>query len=82
MSRSKWEADGEGAPVGLQVRVRESQLCPPPPPPPPHPPPTAAALHMADWSGMHMLLVDAALPLPLCPGVHKQQHTHAPRCRW
>ena len=53
----------------------------------PHPPPpptalTAAALQSAGWSGMHMLLVDAALLVPLCPGVHMQQHTYVPGCRW
>ena len=57
MSRSKWEADGGGAPAGLQVQVGGvSQLNPParrlsrcPPPPFPPPPPyalTAVALHV------------------------------------
>ena len=86
MSRSKWEAEDGGAPVGLQVRMRElSPMWAPSSPPqltPPHPlipPLTAAALHVTDWSGM--LLVDAALLVQLCPGVHMQQHTHAHRCR-
>ena len=64
MSRSKLEADGGGAPAGLQVQGRElPQLNPPAhrhdrcnPPPSPLSALTAAALHSAGWSGGDMLI--------------------------